>query len=86
MSEQMREKLYAAWKEAGWDDEYFAIGESMWNAAIAALSQPAAADVMLQALKTTAGNIRSLGPAGAIPEPYKVWLDVVENAIAKATP
>ena len=41
---------------------------------------------MLDALKTTAGNIRSLGPAGAILEPYKIWLSVVEGAIAKATP
>lgn len=104
MDEQMREKLYAAWAEAGWDDEFFVIGESMWSAA---LSQPAAAqgdsshsaggecggvteptvadEAMLQALKTTALNIRSLGPAGAIQWPYKVWLSVVEDAIAKAT-
>lgn len=53
----------------------------------AALSQPAAADKeMLEALQVTAGNIRSLGLAGAIPEPYKIWLSVVEDAIVKAAP
>lgn len=39
---------------------------------------------MRQALVTTAGNIRSLGPAGAlerVPEPYTIWLAVVEEAI-----
>lgn len=47
----------------------------------------AAAPELLDVLKTTAGNIRSLGPAGALgslPEPYTVWLAVVEAAIAKA--
>lgn len=39
---------------------------------------------LLEALKTTAGNIRSLGPAGAIREPYTPWLGVVEAAIAKS--
>lgn len=36
MNENMREKLYAAWSKTGYDDEFFAIGEAMWNAAIAA--------------------------------------------------
>jgi hypothetical protein len=42
---------------------------------------------MLDALRVTAANIRSLGPAGAldaVPEPYRVWLGVVDAAIAKA--
>lgn len=46
-----------------------------------------AAPDMLEALKTTAGNIRSLGPAGAltrIPMEYREWLAVVDAAIAKA--
>lgn len=41
---------------------------------------------LLQALETTASNIRSLGPAGAlgpVPLPYREWLAVVESAIAK---
>lgn len=41
---------------------------------------------LLDALLTTAGNIRSLGPAGAL-QPYteyREWLAVVEAAIAKA--
>ena len=39
----------------------------------------------LDALQTTAGNIRSLGPAGALGDPYKPyrpWLALVERAIA----
>jgi len=47
----------------------------------------AAAPDMLEALRTTAANIRSLGPAGAldaVPMPYQQWLAVVETAIAKA--
>ncbi len=44
----------------------------------------AAAPDLLEALRTTAGNIRSLGPAGALPEPYREWLRVVDEAIAKA--
>lgn len=39
---------------------------------------------MTEALKTTAGNIRSLGPAGhldRVPMPYRIWLQVVEEAI-----
>lgn len=51
-------------------------------------------EAMREALKITAGNIRSLGPAGAFdglepgdepPKPYRayeVWLDVVEKALA----
>lgn len=44
-------------------------------------------DAMLQALKTTAGNIRSIGQAGVLGpvyESYRPWLEVVEAAIAKA--
>jgi len=47
----------------------------------------AAAHELLEALKTTAGNIRSLGPAGAlgsVPMEYERWLAVVDAAIAKA--
>lgn len=44
----------------------------------------ASAPEMLKALETTAGNIRSLGPAGALHESYTEWLRVVEAAIAKA--
>lgn len=48
----------------------------------------AAAPDMLAALKATAGNIRSLGPAGALSHvpfaPYQEWLAVVDAAIAKA--
>ena len=43
---------------------------------------------MLEALKTTAGNIRSLGPAGALAsvyEPYEKWLALVEDAISEAS-
>lgn len=39
------------------------------------------------ALQTTAGNIRSLGPAGAldaVPMPYREWLLLVETALAHA--
>ena len=41
---------------------------------------------MLAALELTSGNIRSLGPAGAIPPPYEVWLEVVDAAINSAGP
>lgn len=47
----------------------------------------AAAPDLLDVLRVTAGNIRSLGPAGALANvytPYEVWLAVVEAAIAKA--
>jgi len=40
---------------------------------------------MLEALRTTEGNIRSLGPAGALGDvymPYRIWLKVVQDAIA----
>lgn len=40
---------------------------------------------MLEALQTTAGNIRSLGPAGAIPWEYEIWLKVVDDAIKAGT-
>ena len=42
---------------------------------------------LLDVLKVTAGNIRSLGPAGALSrvyEPYTVWLQAVEDVIRKA--
>jgi hypothetical protein len=35
---------------------------------------------MLAALDVTVGNIKSLGPAGALGESYRVWLRVVEEA------
>ncbi len=44
----------------------------------------AAAPDLLEVLKITAGNIRSLGAAGVLPEPYTVWLSEVESAIEKA--
>ena len=47
----------------------------------------AAAPDLLEALRVTAGNIRSLGPAGAldqVPMPYVQWLAMVEAAVAKA--
>lgn len=40
---------------------------------------------LVEVLKTTAGNIRSLGPAGAIGREYEVWLRVVEEAIGKGS-
>lgn len=47
----------------------------------------AASPAMLEALRTTAGNIRSLGPAGAIEPftPYLEWLRLIEETIALAT-
>ena len=45
---------------------------------------PEAPRLMLEALKTTRGNIQSLGPAGCLDEvwpPYRVWLQVVCQAI-----
>lgn len=46
----------------------------------------AAAPELLEALKTTALNIRSLHGAqhGVVYEAYSVWLRIVEDAIAKA--
>lgn len=47
----------------------------------------AAAPQLLDALRVTASNIRSLGPAGAlgrVPMPYTEWLALVDAAIAKA--
>lgn len=47
----------------------------------------AAAPDMLEVLKTTLGNIMSLGPAGAlesVPMPFRVWAQVVQDVIAKA--
>lgn len=46
----------------------------------------AASPTLLDALKVTAGNIRSLGPAGVLGAEYRVWLRVVEEAIAKSEP
>jgi hypothetical protein len=57
--------------------------QSAENAAVCA----AAANDMLEALKTTAGNISSLGLAGALGPTwlsYAPWLAVVDAAIAKA--
>ena len=48
----------------------------------------AAAPDMLEVLKTTRGNIASLGPAGALGPVYSnyvEWLKIVDDAIAKAT-
>lgn len=41
---------------------------------------------MLNILRVTAGNIRSLGPAGALEpfEPYRLWLALIEDAIKQA--
>ena len=39
---------------------------------------------MLEALRVTEGNIRSLGPNGALGDvymPYRIWLKVVQDAI-----
>lgn len=47
----------------------------------------AAAPDLLEILKTTAENVRSLGPCGALGpvfEPYAAWLTQIEAAIAKA--
>lgn len=47
----------------------------------------AASPEMLAVLKTTLGNIMSLGPAGAlesVPMPFRVWAQVVSDVIAKA--
>lgn len=45
-------------------------------------------DEMLLALRTSAGNVRSLGPAGAIDcapfAPYRLWLAMLEQAIRHA--
>jgi len=49
------------------------------------MSRSPATKAALDALQTTAGNIRSLGPAGALSEPYtpyRPWLALVERAIA----
>ncbi|HOW49902.1 MAG TPA: hypothetical protein PLB26_19850 [Rubrivivax sp.] len=45
----------------------------------------AAAPELLEALRTTRGNVASLGPAGAIPFEYREWLAMLDAAIAKAT-
>lgn len=41
-------------------------------------------DTMLAVLRVTAGNIRSLGPAGAIPFEYREWLAAIDAAISLA--
>jgi len=44
-------------------------------------------DAMVKILNTTAGNIRSLGAAGAldqVPVPYRIWLEEVEKALTAA--
>lgn len=45
----------------------------------------AAAPDLLEILETTRGNIMSLGPAGALPSSYRVWLEEAERCIALAT-
>ncbi len=47
-------------------------------------SAPSALLLMLEALKTTQGNIQSLGPSGALGDvwpPYRTWLRIVSEAI-----
>ncbi|WMW64375.1 hypothetical protein [Nitratidesulfovibrio liaohensis] len=44
----------------------------------------AAYDAMLEQLRVTEGNIRSLGPAGAIPWAYEIWLEEVQRVISLA--
>jgi hypothetical protein len=53
----------------------------MANSSVSLNRSPALA---LQVLRVTAGNIRSLGPAGALEacSPYAIWLAEVERAIA----
>lgn len=52
----------------------------------AALRLMVAAPALLAALEVTAGNIRSLGPAGALEPyaPYREWLAVVDAALSEA--
>lgn len=48
----------------------------------------AAAPELLEALRITIGNVRSLGPAGALAPvhtPYREWLAQLEAAYTKAT-
>ena len=44
--------------------------------------------VLLEALHITAGNIKSLGPAGALGpgQEYEAWLELVEAAIRRCRP
>lgn len=44
--------------------------------------------VLLEALQITAGNIKSLGPAGALgpTREYEKWLQLVEEAIWRCRP
>lgn len=93
IAEGLRQGYDLLCKAAGeWPDgseqegTYHAAAGRLWLAhrqAAEAADRPAP-DV-LAILKTTAGNIRSLGPAGALgalPTPYEVWLAEVEAAIA----
>lgn len=50
------------------------------------MSPSPAFGAMLDTLRTTRGNIRSLGPAGALEPytPYRNWLRAVEDAIQAA--
>lgn len=51
------------------------------------LSRAAVAD-LLEIVRTTIGNVRSLGPAGALAPvytPYRIWLAQLEAAYTKAT-
>lgn len=48
----------------------------------------AAAPALLTVIRTSIGNVRSLGPAGAlgrVPMPYQEWMRVLEEAYVKAT-
>jgi hypothetical protein len=70
-------------------DPHPAFGQGITQAqAEAAARLFVAAPELLEVLQTTLGNIKSLGPAGAldsVPTPYRVWADVVQAAITKAT-
>lgn len=49
----------------------------------------AAAPDLLEAVRITIGNVKSLGPAGALDDvpyaPYREWLRMLEDTLAKAT-
>jgi hypothetical protein len=44
--------------------------------------------ILMEALAVTAGNIKSLGPAGALGpgQEYEAWLELVEAAIRRCRP
>lgn len=50
------------------------------------ISQEEALREALDVLRVSEGNVRSLGPAGQLGEvytPYKIWIRVLRDAIAK---